>query len=783
VVSTTETVTTASSEIDDSLLEKLLREVASSVENEASIPLERLIDAVDPVVREQWPRVGEIYTDVVRLRNQTSHISEERTGRQRLRRRTAAVFFLGLVLLGGAGWLVLSFLPSSPALILVTVGLTSALAMYLSWLRIRLKQGRRLNSVLQEAKRSLDLRTSQLRDVLENAVYAAIRARAAPPTTLNPAEDQVAFTPTSAPSAKADAGQLIPTDASARLAYALARRHGAAVGLAGPRGVGKTALARRFTVDRPDREAIGVFLPAPVAYEIPLFLHALLKEVCISVIREADPLRRLPYEGMEEANRRYGRLRLQRLIARVPLFILMPLGLGLVATDLTHSQIPLRPAKWLVGIVLAWMGGLVSGIAFRAFQIRQPDESTTAPRWSDEAGNIQIPSQGVQYAEALKQRIEYTQRTTVGGELSGSFKGVGVKGSRSLELSRLPVTEVDVPRELGQLVDLVGRRVVIAIDELDKMPSDDDAIQFLNRIKVLFPIPNCSFIVSVSESAWARFETRGLPFRDAFDSSLDDVLHLDLLRPIESRDMLRGRNAEISDLQALFCHCFSGGLPRDLLRAARDVANWASEAASRDLPTVAEMLLAQEVHSKVLAARHRLRNYPSMLEHREILDEVHHWRDQWASPDHFESFFRRSIRLTDPVESSRRIDAQTDKREALAVESIRQQLGAYLAFLQTIRQAFAADGPIAGLPTEAAFQDGPFADALGLIVGARDLLSTDVSGAVLALDHARAQLKLAPMNPMFSSQGSGVSHGPPRPLAHRDRDAASPPPKARREGV
>lgn len=46
-------------------------------------------------------------------------------------------------------------------------------------------------------------------------------------------------------------------------------------------------------------------------------------------------------------------------------------------------------------------------------------------------------------------------------------------------------------------------------------------------MKVLFPIRACSFLVSISESAWASFARRGLAIRDVFDSSLDTVVQVE----------------------------------------------------------------------------------------------------------------------------------------------------------------------------------------------------------------------------------------------------------------
>jgi len=74
-----------------------------------------------------------------------------------------------------------------------------------------------------------------------------------------------------------------------------------------------------------------------------------------------------------------------------------------------------------------------------------------------------------------------------------------------------------------------SRQVVIGIDELDKIQSAEEAVQFVDDIKSIFGIPGCFFLISISDDALADFERRGLPFRNAFDSAFDEVIALNYL--------------------------------------------------------------------------------------------------------------------------------------------------------------------------------------------------------------------------------------------------------------
>ena len=114
-----------------------------------------------------------------------------------------------------------------------------------------------------------------------------------------------------------------------------------------------------------------------------------------------------------------------------------------------------------------------------------------------------------------------------------------------------------------------GLQVRIGIDELDKLDSHD-ARRFLNGLKVLFGIRRTYFLVAVSEDAMSDFERRGLPIRDAFDSSLDEIIRLEELTVKQSMSLLTSRmNYSLPISFGALCHCFAGGLPRELIRVAR----------------------------------------------------------------------------------------------------------------------------------------------------------------------------------------------------------------------
>ena len=114
-----------------------------------------------------------------------------------------------------------------------------------------------------------------------------------------------------------------------------------------------------------------------------------------------------------------------------------------------------------------------------------------------------------------------------------------------------------------------GRRIAVAIDELDKLATADEAIGVINGLKDLFHLPNTHFVVSVSEDALRRFAMRGIPVRDVFDSAFDTIVRVEPPMPQDAWKMLAQRVEGFPMSVALFCYAWSGGLPRDIIRTAR----------------------------------------------------------------------------------------------------------------------------------------------------------------------------------------------------------------------
>jgi len=202
--------------------------------------------------------------------------------------------------------------------------------------------------------------------------------------------------------------------------------------------------------------------------------------------------------------------------------------------------------------------------------------------------------------------LRYQQSLTLG--VSGKIGvplGVEIGASAERTLARHPMTFPEVVADLQRFLSIAAktRDVLIAIDELDKLEADDDtANRFLNDLKAAFGVPNTYFLVSVSDDAMSRFERRGMPFRDVFDSTFDEIVSVQPLSLNEAQRLLSQRIVGFPFVYSALCHALAGGNPRDLIRLARRVVEVNDALGKPDtLATIVSHLVRTDLEGKVAA--------------------------------------------------------------------------------------------------------------------------------------------------------------------------------------
>jgi energy-coupling factor transporter ATP-binding protein EcfA2 len=341
---------------------------------------------------------------------------------------------------------------------------------------------------------------------------------------------------------------------------------GASIGVAGSRGAGKSTLLRSFASVTEANGGTSVTVPAPTSYEPRDFVLALYARLCEAVLTKG------------------GRRGRERVAAD-----------EVTADALMRLEVLLVPISWacvLVGALLFWMPrsgvtftstellgaslialGYVS--MFSAFWSRRRRRRLALARTRAESDDRKAYGLRIVEAERRLREIRFQQSFSTG--YSGALRlPVGIQASVTAT-EQIAARQKSFPelvedfRAFVQLVASDEAPVVICIDEMDKMESAAAAQKFLNELKTIFGVSGCYYLLSVSEEAINTFERRGMPFRDVFDSSFDEVLVVPPLRLAEAKVLINARVRRLSVPFICLAYCMAGGLPRELVRVTRQM--------------------------------------------------------------------------------------------------------------------------------------------------------------------------------------------------------------------
>jgi hypothetical protein len=541
--------------------------------------------------------------------------------------------------------------------------------------------------------------------------------------------------------------QMVRTPAYANLMFMLENLNGGSIGIAGPRGAGKSTLLQWVCDDRQTklgtRDVLTVLTAAPVDYQARDFLLHLFASLCHRTIERKAP----GYERTDwkrhvapavasggDVWRAVFAAALGALVVGALLVIIgiawandradgMAQNMRAAAQAVQASagtQLGVTPASVLGASLALLCGGAIAlaAVVIRAHRTMTatitatpspPDDaerSTAEPPWRPllrwhasirraltPQATALPPDELVQEALAWLQEIKFQQSYTLGW--TGALKmPLGVEGTltqaRSLAQQQLTLPElVDAYKRF--LARVAARdTVVIGIDELDKIESDEKAQRFLNDIKIVFGVYNVFFLVTVSENAMSQFERRGLPFRDAFDSAFDDVVIADHLGFGQSRRLLDERIVALPVQFQALCHVMSAGLARELVRTLRDLVRAAGEAGGSGpvaLDALTERLVRAEVGAKLAAFRTLAERLPPSSHRTALLQQLHRIGSLQLTAKALHDSHRE---LLPPAPRFWRRAAPPPSPEQAAVLALNEELATYLQFLAAVMRIFTA---------------------------------------------------------------------------------------------
>ncbi|WP_329115934.1 hypothetical protein [Streptomyces sp. NBC_01353] len=213
-------------------------------------------------------------------------------------------------------------------------------------------------------------------------------------------------------------------------------------------------------------------------------------------------------------------------------------------------------------------------------------------------------------------RLQTIQMTTA-ALTTGASQVLTVGSSHATSVSTVPPNFPELVADFREILGGIAtekakspQRVIIAIDEVDRLGSDTQALAFLSEIKAVLGVPGVHYLISVAEDVGAAFVRRGLPHRDVTDSSLDDVVYVEPATLDESREILEKRAPGLTDPYVMLAHSLSGGIPRDLLRYGRHIMEMQQKAQSDELTDISRLLILQELAEtlagfRTLLSKHR----------------------------------------------------------------------------------------------------------------------------------------------------------------------------------
>jgi energy-coupling factor transporter ATP-binding protein EcfA2 len=550
---------------------------------------------------------------------------------------------------------------------------------------------------------------------------------------------------------------------------------GASIGICGPRGAGKSTLLWSICrANRPvaGREAIAVYMAAPVEYETRDFMLHIFSCVCQQVLKT----KRVEDDRSIPLDHHHGDNTLKLLLARQsPLgWLLICFGVAAIVLSLFLAAIvwdagrPDRPGTAATPAASqpspaaagqsATDGSATSPASPPTAQpSASPTPSPTAsPSPSQAPGAVPLPggppSTGKSYMDTLEVKpgplllwgivaivvgclfvvleklSQLTARYAGGADVPFPLKlfirqqTLAPAGDPLILQTRAHLSDIRFQRSYSSgwsgalkipagfesgltlgtslaqkqesLPELVDRfrgyvesitreysRLIIGIDELDKLKSESSAREFVNDIKAIFNIPNCFYLMSVSENAISNFERRGMPFRDEFDSAFDDIRRIDYLTLDGSRHLLGRRVLGLPEAFLCLCYVLSAGLPRDLIRVARAMLDYAKmHPGENSIKEVAEALITTEVSKKIRAIEIAARDIAIEPERTAFLRSAAELRD----------FQPQSVKILSSGKLTRRKDLSPDEVVNLRkLTELQRELNAYLYYSSTTAQFFA----------------------------------------------------------------------------------------------
>lgn len=377
-----------------------------------------------------------------------------------------------------------------------------------------------------------------------------------------------------------------------------------ALGLAGQRGIGKTTILKHLAQWAEEEGGLAVVVTAPVLYEPEDMIRRIYDEFLLQA-KEKLP-------GYPPAETRLPQAWALTPAESVTLLVgVATTGCGVVLfTNPGLLSDPVQATAW--GLIAAGYVLIAFGLTPLLTRLRLRSRIGSLGKKAVVASKLEEVL--TKAADHLRWEMERSSGDEIAAELPAKL--FASTRSSSVKQTERPVGRSELAQHFRQTVEeyirhskdvpLRGRErqpVLICVDELDKIADSAGALNLVNELKDLMHIEGTHFLLTVSEDALRAFALRGVPVRDAVDSTFDEVFEVRGLEAVESHRVIVQRAPEFPPPLTRFCHAWSLGVPRDLLRAARHCIKVGADqtGARRQLGALVRDVVTTDVRDAVTA--------------------------------------------------------------------------------------------------------------------------------------------------------------------------------------
>jgi len=266
---------------------------------------------------------------------------------------------------------------------------------------------------------------------------------------------------------------------------------------------------------------------------------------------------------------------LQNFRARLP-GIKDSAGLDDISSALSHKLDLLRRSStfdtkqlmgWAIGalVCLALFVGFIYGLRiFRKLRILKENKIEVGL-----LSKCRTFMELIRYQSIVASGAEYTVAPKFLSFVSAKFGSMKQLKDRPLSLPGLTATCGEF---LQDVAEVFSGKVVICIDELDKITNVADLFKLLKGIKGILGQENSHFILTVSEDAMAFFNERLSRERSLVESSFEEIVYLDRLnRDVTNKLIRQSLGVTEGNSEDFLRNCtvqwiFAGGIPREIKR-------------------------------------------------------------------------------------------------------------------------------------------------------------------------------------------------------------------------